>query len=173
MNGNLLVKNKIMNRLFAIVVFLMLPCLLLMACTASKKRMTNYQYIPDSQSLYDTIVKWDSIYFTAYNTCDLNTQRNIFSDSLEFYHDKGGLSTSKKDLMEALQKNICGKVTRELVPGSIEVYPIKDFGAVEMGIHKFHNNQEPPGTPSHPGKFVIIWHQVNNSWKITRVISLH
>jgi hypothetical protein len=75
--------------------------------------------------------------------------------------------------MQALEKNICGKVKRELVAGSIEVYPIKDFGAVEMGIHRFHNNQEPPGTPSHAGKFVIIWQHTNNTWKITRVISLH
>src|SRR6476469_7987500 len=147
-------------------------CIILSACSASRNVKTN-SYIPDSQSLYDTIVKWDNIYFTAYNTCDLEKQRSIFSDSLEFYHDKGGLSTSKNDIMQALEKNICGKVTRELVAGSIEVYPIKDFGAVEMGIHRFHNNQEPPGTPSHAGKFVIIWQHTNNTWKITRVISLH
>jgi hypothetical protein len=146
--------------------------IILSACAASRNVKTN-SYIPDSQSLYDTIVKWDNIYFTAYNTCDLEKQRSIFSDSLEFYHDKGGLSTSKNDIMQALEKNICGKVTRELVAGSIEVYPIKDFGAVEMGIHRFHNNQEPPGTPSHAGKFVIIWQHINNTWKITRVISLH
>lgn len=146
--------------------------IILSACSASRNVKTN-SYIPDSQSLYDTIVKWDNIYFTAYNTCDLEKQRSIFSDSLEFYHDKGGLSTSKNDIMQALEKNICGKVTRELVAGSIEVYPIKDFGAVEMGIHRFHNNQEPPGTPSHAGKFVIIWQHINNTWKITRVISLH
>jgi hypothetical protein len=148
-------------------------CCILFACSSSKNTVATSKYIPDSQSLYDTIVKWDSFYFTAYNTCDLVKQRSIFSDTLEFYHDKGGLSTSKNDIMDALQKNICGKVTRELVAGSIEVYPIKDFGAVEMGIHRFHNNQEPPGTPSHPGKFVIIWQQTNNTWKITRVISLH
>jgi hypothetical protein len=49
--------------------------------------------------------------------------------------------TSKKDIINATKKNICGKVTRELVKGSIEVYPVKDFGAIEIGLHKFHNNQ--------------------------------
>jgi len=155
------------------VTLVLLFCCILFACSTSKNIVTGSKYVPDSQSLYDTIVKWDSIYFTAYNTCDLDKQRSIFSDTLEFYHDKGGLSTSKNDIMVALQKNICGKVTRELVAGSIEVYPIKDFGAVEMGIHRFHNNQEPAGSPSHNGKFVIIWQHVNNTWKITRVISLH
>jgi hypothetical protein len=153
--------------------FLAIALLILFSACSTSRNVKVSPYVPDSQSLYDTIVKWDSIYFTAYNTCDQARQRSIFSDSLEFYHDKGGLSTSKSDIMEALQKNICGKVTRELVPGSIEVYPIKAFGAIEMGIHRFHNNQEPPGTPSHPGKFVIVWQHTNNTWKITRVISLH
>lgn len=155
------------------ILFVLIFCTILLACTSSRNISSTSKYVPDSQSLYDTIVKWDSIYFTAYNTCDLDKQRNIFSDSLEFYHDKGGLSTSKSEIMEALQKNICGKVTRELVPGSIEVYPIKDFGAVEMGMHRFHNNLEPGASPSHAGKFVIIWQHLNDTWRITRVISLH
>ena len=162
-----------MKRLQSTVPLALLFCCILFACSSAKNVVTTNKYFPDSQSLYDTIVKWDSIYFTAYNTCDLEKQRSIFSDSLEFYHDKGGLSTSKKEIMEALQKNICGKVTRELVPESIEVYPIKDFGAVEMGMHRFHNNQEPAGSSSHAGKFVIIWQHLNNTWRITRVISLH
>ena len=81
--------------------------------------------------------------------------------------------TSKQDLISATQKNICGKVTRELVKGSIEVYPIKDFGAIEIGLHKFHNNQEPVGTLSKVGRFLILWENKNNDWKIKRVVSLH
>ena len=123
-------------------------------------------------TLYDAIVEMDSIYFTAYNTCDMEKQAEIYSDDLEFYHDKGGLSTSKEDLLESLKNNICGKVTRELVAGSIEVYPIAGFGAVEIGMHKFHNNQEPDAI-SKPSKFITIWKQEGDSWLITRVISLH
>jgi hypothetical protein len=122
--------------------------------------------------LYDVIVKMDSIYFTAYNNCDMETQAKLYDEDLEFYHDKGGLSTSKKEILESLEKNICGKVTRELVEGSIEVYPIAGFGAVEIGMHKFHNNQEPDAI-SNPSKFITIWKQVGESWKISRVISLH
>ena len=84
----------------------------------------------------------DSVYFNAYNTCDMATQAAIYSDSIEFYHDKGGLMTSKKDLLAALKANICGKVTRVLVPGSIEVYPVPGFGAIEIGYHRFINHQE-------------------------------
>lgn len=126
-----------------------------------------------SKNLYDEIVGLDSIFFNAYNTCDINKQAYFYADSLEFYHDKGGLSTSKKDILEATKKNICGKVTRELVKGSIEVSPINGYGAVEIGLHKFHNNQEKETTESHAARFIIIWHHINDKWEITRVISLH
>lgn len=134
---------------------------------------SNYNYVPDDIDLYNTIVHMDSLYFNAYNTCDLKTQSDLYSEDLEFFHDKGGLSTSKSDVLEALKNNICGKVTRELVDGSIEVYPIKDYGAVEIGLHKFHNNQEPKGTVSKIGKFIMMWEYKNESWNITKVISLH
>lgn len=125
-----------------------------------------------SDDLYKKIVQMDSIFFKAYNECNIALQEEIYSDSIEFYHDKGGLSTSKKDLIEATKKNICGKVTRELVKGSIEVSPIPGYGAVEIGQHMFHNKQEPDAVPK-PSKFVIIWRNKNNKWSITRVISLH
>ena len=128
--------------------------------------------VKEDTTLYDAIVEMDCIYFTAYNTCDMKTQAELYDEDLEFYHDKGGLSTSKQEILESLEKNICGKVTRELVEGSIEVYPIAGFGAVEIGMHKFHNKQE-PNAISHPSKFFTIWKQVGESWKITRVISLH
>jgi hypothetical protein len=132
------------------------------------------QFKPDDQALYDTILHQDSLFFGAYNTCSLHLEEYaaFYADNLEFYHDKGGLSTSKQQVVDATKKNICGKVTRELVPGSLEVYPIANYGAIEIGFHKFHNSEE-PNAPSRPGRFVVVWHHVDNSWKITRVISLH
>lgn len=142
---------------------------------AAKNEQPAAAYQPDDKALYDTIVKLDSLFFHAYNTCytALETYASFFSEDIEFYHDKGGLMTSKNDIVEATRRNVCGKVSRELVKGSIEVYPIKDFGAVEIGLHKFHNNEEPPGTPSQAGRFTIIWKHTDGQWKITRVISLH
>lgn len=122
--------------------------------------------------LYQTVLKLDSTFFEAYNTCNINKQKEFYSDSIEFYHDKSGLETSKKVLLENTQKYICGKVTRELVKGSVEVSPIPGYGAAEIGSHMFHNNQEKNDTP-HPSKFVIIWQNKNDKWTITRVISLH
>jgi ketosteroid isomerase-like protein len=157
------------------VFLLIITVLFASSCVTLKKEKTlkPIVYTPDSQELHDQIVQLDSTFFNAYNTCDIDKQASFYSDSIEFYHDKTGLSTSKKDLLEATKKNICGKVTRELVKGSIEVYPLKGFGAVEIGMHNFHNNQEKEQTPSHPGKFIIIWQQTGKDWKIFRVVSLH
>lgn len=125
-----------------------------------------------SNDLYTTIFKLDSAFFEAYNTCDINKQNDFYSDSIEFYHDKSGLETSKKTLLENTQKYICGKVKRELVKGSMEVSPIPGYGAVELGSHMFHNNQEKNHKPR-PSKFVIVWKYHTNKWTITKVISLH
>ena len=145
------------------------------ACSPTKNNKSSSPefYVPIDTKLYNTIVYLDSVLFEGYNICKLDRFEKYFSDSIEFYHDKGGLTTSKKELIESLKKNICGKVTRELIKGSIEVYPIPNYGAVQIGNHRFHNNQEPAGTPSRIGKFVHTWQYKNGEWKITRVISLH
>ncbi len=139
----------------------------------TEQRYQPQPYKPESQELYQTIVKMDSIYFNTYNTCNLPLMDSLMSDNLEFYHDKTGLSTSKKDFLMAIQQNICGKVTRELAKGSIEVYPIAGFGAVEMGYHRFHNHMEPENPDAHFSRFIVIWQFKDSKWKITRVVSLH
>jgi hypothetical protein len=129
-------------------------------------------YKPSSPELYSEIVRMDSIWDDSYNHCKIAVQEQIISEDLEFYHDESGLLTSKTKLIAALKNNICGKVTRELLKGSIEVYPIKDYGAVEMGYHRFHSINDTDQN-SHFARFVHIWKKANGFWKITRVISLH
>ena len=124
-------------------------------------------------TLYDSIVAMDKLWEDAYNHCKMDVMEAIISEDLEFYHDQGGLLTSKQKLNEALQQNICGKVNRKLKPGSVEVYPIKGYGAVEMGMHGFYNSKERIPNDIHYAKFVHIWKRENGTWKITRVISLH
>ena len=131
-----------------------------------------YVYKPQDPALYDTIAHMDSVYFDAYNSCDMATQAAIYSDSIEFYHDHGGLERSKAHLLQALKDNICGKVSRVLVPGSLEVYPIPNFGAVEIGLHRFINHQENDAV-SKPDRFICVWRHLDGKWQIYRVISLH
>ena len=130
------------------------------------------KYAPVDPKLYETIIGLDMEYFNAYNNCDMEKQASLYSEDLEFFHDKGGLNTSKSSVLESIEKNICGKVTRILVEGSIEVYPIANYGAVEIGYHKFFNAEE-PNAKSIPSKFIILWQEEESGWKIAKVISLH
>jgi hypothetical protein len=74
----------------------------------------------------------DSIFFDAYNSCLINLDKyaSFYSDSIEFYHDKAGSNRPKAAIVEATKRNICGKVTRELVKGSIQLqYACRQHGA--------------------------------------------
>lgn len=150
--------------------FLITIVLIFISCSSSNSKNEIYTCI--DPIIQKEIEIMDYEFFQAYNTCNIEKQAEIYDDNLEFFHDKDGLMTSKKEILEGTQKNICGKVTRILIPNSIEVYPIKDYGAVEIGYHRFYNNQE-PDAPSRASKFIIIWKKVTNSWKISKVISLH
>lgn len=151
-----------------------LTIFLFISCTSKEDNNTDQirKYEPADQKLYEAIVSMDKEFFDAYNGCDLEKQASIYSDDIEFFHDKGGLMTSKEEIIAGTKRNICGKVTRELIKGSIEVYPINNYGAVQIGFHKFYNNQE-PDAKSIASKFITMWKNDNGNWKMTKVISLH
>ena len=159
--------------IFKLCVLLISSTLVSCSIFQPPKDNTIKEYIPDNEDLYKEIVAMDAEFFNAYNRCDMQRQEEIYSDSIEFFHDQGGLMTSKDEILKATEKNICGKVTRHLIPGSIEVYPIKDFGAIEFGEHTFKNNRESADAPSQIGNFVIFWAKIDANWKITKVVSLH
>jgi ketosteroid isomerase-like protein len=127
---------------------------------------------PDSmksqEELTRAIAALDKQLFDAYNTCNIEKLGTFVTDDLEFYHDKTGLAVGKQPFLDAIKKNICGKVTRELVAGSLEVYPLHGYGAVEIGVHRFHH---PGDSDVGEAKFVQLWQYKDGAWKISRVIS--
>jgi ketosteroid isomerase-like protein len=127
--------------------------------------------ISSQTELDAAITALDAALFDAYNRCDLDKFSSFFVDDVEFYHDQGGVTLGKANLTESVKKNICGKVTRELVPGTLQVYHMKGYGAVEIGVHHFHHpgNDDKEGVGE--GKFIHLWQYKDAAWKITRVIS--
>lgn len=124
-----------------------------------------------SDELYRKIESLDSAVFRAFNTCDIETLKSMFTHDLEFYHDKDGL-TGYDHTVKAIKLNCDRKLglVRTLVPGSMEVYPIGDYGAVQIAAHRFchmENGKEDCGT----FKFVHVWKNDNGNWKISRVVS--
>ena len=119
--------------------------------------------------LFQTIQSLDTKLFDAYNHCDLTTLASLVSEDLEFYHDKTGLARGRQSFIDSIKNNICGKVTRELVPGTLQVYPLAHYGAVEIGTHRFHH----PGRDDQVGEaqFITLWQNKGHAWQVTRVIS--
>jgi hypothetical protein len=74
-------------------------------------------------------------------------------------------------LTDSVKKNICGKVTGELVPGSLHVYYMKGYGALEVGVHRFHHPGHEDTEGVGEGKFIHLWQYKDGAWKITRVMS--
>ena len=129
---------------------------------------------PSTAELERTVAALDAKLFDAYNRCDLDTLGALVADDLEFYYDKTGLSRGRAPFVEAIKNNICGKVHRDLVPGSLEVYALHTYGAVEIGSHVFCDpRQTPKCDPAKSGaaKFVMLWQNDAGAWKLTRVIS--
>jgi hypothetical protein len=61
-------------------------------------------------------------------------------------------------------------IKRVLVKDSLEVYPVKDYGAIEIGAHRFchkENDKDECGT----FEFAMVWRKTGDSWKISRVLS--
>lgn len=124
-------------------------------------------------SLTDVITQLDGEVFDAFNRCSeagqLERHASYFSTSVEFYHDNGGVTWNRDDMIANTRKNVCGNFTRALIPGSVVVHPIKDFGAIEMGSHRFC--QTSTGQCDGLADFTIIWQQTDAGWKMTRVLS--
>ena len=132
---------------------------------------------PEARQLFETISRMDGQLFDAFNAHKLDAVMAMFSDDVEFYQDNDGVSNyqqTKKDFGKMFES--VPDIKRELVKGSLEVYPIKDYGAIEIGLHRFCHNRDPSGATSGglecgSFKFVHIWRKTGGEWKLTRVIS--
>jgi Domain of unknown function (DUF4440) len=125
--------------------------------------------------LYKEIAQMDSVLFDAFNSQNIEKMKTLFTEDLEWYQDNGGLLTYKTVLdnfngMFQRFKSLNTPIRRTLVEGSLEVHPVKDFGAIHIGKHTFchwENEKNDCGT----FKFLMIWQKKNGGWKISRVVS--
>lgn len=124
-------------------------------------------------ALFAEIAALDTRVFDAFNHCGepgrLDEHARYFSPDIEFYHDTGGVTWTREQMIAGTKKHVCGNFTRELVPGTLKVYPVKDFGAISQGVHRFC--QVASGQCEGLADFVIVWRQQAGQWQITRVLS--
>lgn len=127
-----------------------------------------------SGSLFDDLARMDQAVFDAsFVSCDATRANAIFDDDVEFYHDKDGFSTGERVRKNTrrLTASCPGKqgVTRSVVPGSLEVYPIKGYGAAQIGVHRF---DERGAATSTLARFVHVWRLDGKTWRLARILSL-
>ena len=59
---------------------------------------------------------------------------------------------------------------RRTVPGLLEVYPVKNYGAIEIGVHEFcHTENGKPNCGTF--KFAHVWRYADGRWTVARVVS--
>lgn len=125
--------------------------------------------MPVTDSLTGEIRALDTKVFNAYNRCDLETFAASFDPKVAFYHDTGGATFDRDTVVANTRKYICGKVKRELIATTFHVYPIRDYGAIEEGEHRFC--ELATGRCEGIAKFVIVWTKTGDAWSITNVMS--
>lgn len=125
------------------------------------------------------IAKADAELFAAvFDRCDVDAIEAMLTDDFRFVHDKEGESSRAKFLED--ERGHCARLKtgedfparRELVPGSLEVWPIDKYGALETGVHRFYARL--PGKPeqlTETGNFMILWKQVGGKWLMAESIS--
>jgi ketosteroid isomerase-like protein len=121
--------------------------------------------------LVRTITALDSALFASYNRCELETFASFWASDAEFYHDQTGLMLGVEKLTNAVRENICGKVRRQLVPGTLEVYIMHGYGALATGVHRFYPAGHDHVDAMGEARFILLWHTRDGAWKITRSIS--
>ena len=128
---------------------------------------------PAPPTLFDEIAAQDAKVFDAFNHCAepgrLDEHAGYFSPGVEFYHDTGGVTWTREAMIANTAKYVCGNFRRELVPGTLQVFPVKDFGAISQGVHRFC--QSASGSCEGLADFVIVWQRQDGQWRITRVLS--
>ncbi|TDW96735.1 nuclear transport factor 2 family protein [Dinghuibacter silviterrae] len=138
-------------------------------------------FAQDDATVTALILHKDSLFWQDYNTCNVTDIRQFFSDDIEFYHDKGGVTIGLDTFMTAIRHGLCRDpahylLRREAVKGTVQVYPLhKDgvvYGAVISGQHVFYVNES--GKSEYLdglARFTHLWLLKNGEWKMARVLS--
>jgi hypothetical protein len=132
------------------------------------------------ENLDKLIREKDSLFWQAYNNCDVPAMKSLFTDDIEFYHDKGGITNGKEALAASLQKNLCSNASYHLrrasIAKTVKVFPMmnggKVYGALISGEHLFYitDGGKPEYLDGH-ARFTQLWIMDSNVWKMSRILS--
>lgn len=132
-------------------------------------------------SLTQVIAARDALLFDVmFAGCDPAALAALVTDDMEFYHDNGG-AMDRKAFVADYAKSCAAKLApdawrsrRELVPGTLKVYAIPGFGAVEEGAHRFYERKgEGRERLAGQARFSILWRLgADGQWRMARTFSI-
>ena len=133
------------------------------------------------QALFHVLKEKDSLLFErAFNHCETSLLNELIADDFEFYHDQSGVTNSKASFIEGMKKGICNPSNtttsrRELISGSLKVFPLKSkgevYGAIQEGTHRFFERTNGVEVPGSIAQFSHLWVLQDSSWVLKRVFS--
>lgn len=156
-------------------------CSLFVAAAAEEHRGGPRAGPKPTEALAHEIAAADQVFFAAvFDTCDTVKLATLVTPDFEMFHDKGGRTASSGPEFVKVFERTCERqktgedyrARRELVPGSMQVYPLNNYGAVQVGEHRFY--QLLPGKPEklvEIARFTQVWKKEESGWKLARVLS--
>jgi hypothetical protein len=143
--------------------------------------MHSYSQVEKNSELYKTLKTNDSLLFeVGFNTCQYAPFENLLAEDIEFYHDLGGITNSKRTFINFIKNGLCKsdayRSRRALIARSLEVFPLYKndtlYGAIQKGEHRFF--EMPKGEPERAAsfaKFTHLWIKEGEVFKLKRALS--
>jgi hypothetical protein len=132
------------------------------------------------KQMFEELVERDKVLFdSVFKTCNIEKIGELVTEDFEFYHDRAGQNANSgkqfvNSIREACEKRKTGadvRLRRELVENSLQVYPLNNYGAIQMGVHRFYVLTEGKEQLAEIAKFTHLWKKENGVWKLARVLS--
>jgi len=133
-----------------------------------------------TETLREQIRQADTqLFAAAFEACDADKAAAMTTEDMEFFHDKDGKSASSRADFRRSVAALCEStrvshthLRRELVESSLQVFPLHDDRALEIGDHRFHE-RDAKGVEHWTGqaRFIQVWRRVDGRWLAERVIS--
>ena len=131
--------------------------------------------------LLEDVLKADAALFKAFfDDCDPEAVRRLVTDDFEMFHDKGGRVITSGEQFVTVTKEKCQRQrdgidflsTRELVPESVKVFPLNNYGVIETGVHRFYAiTKGKPNRLTEVAQFTHVWKEENGQLRLARVLS--
>lgn len=118
----------------------------------------------------------DAHYWNTFNACDLQAMAPLFTEDVEFYHDKTGLTVTRQGVLDSLRKGPCADTAmhlrREAVPGSVKFHPLAGGFALLTGQHRFvvERRGQAPYVDGQ-AEFAAVWQWTGGQWRMRRIVS--